>query len=172
MKILWHSQWNSQQDEQSADLCLLYIRQDIEIKSSRNEAWGTKSIHELMNLADSSQKKKYKWPISVPKTSGKQKIKLHWALSMKPIHGSFRGPVERTKGRLVLCPFPRADLARSGQDCGQGLERFKVSVLGNLTFPPWRDWNYQSQGLAALSLCDHWPLVHGGRGSRSGNRVL
>lgn len=55
---------------------------------------------------------------------------------MKPTHGLFRGPVERTKGRLVLCPYSRADVARSGQDCGQGLERFKVSFPGNLTFPP------------------------------------
>lgn len=31
------------------------------------------------------------------------------------IQGFLRDPVERTKGALVLCPCPGADLARSGE---------------------------------------------------------
>lgn len=83
----------------------------------------------------------------------------------------FQRPCWKDKGKAGFVFLPEGRLGKIWPGLWSGSERFKISVPGNLTFSPWRDWNYQSQGLAALSLCDHWPLVHGGGGSRSGNRV-
>lgn len=66
------------------------------------------------------------------------------------MQGFLRMPDERTKEKVVLCPFPRPELV---WDWIQGLEGVKVVVSGDPS-------GYQSYGSCVrgilCSLCQHW----------------
>ena len=68
------------------------------------------------------------------------------------MQGFLRTPDERTKKKVVLCPFPRPEL---GWDWTQGLEGVKVVVSGDPILPS----GYQSYGSCVpgilCSLCQH-----------------
>lgn len=56
-------------------------------------------------------------------------------LEATPIQYFLRGHDGRTTETLVPCSCLGADLARAGLGLGQGFEKVKVSVSGNLAFP-------------------------------------
>ena len=74
---------------------------------------------------------------------------------------------KRTKGTLLLCPCPGADLARLIQGQSQCLKRVKVVAFGDLTLPPGLWLSVLSQlylrypvfslpALSDLTLCCPW----------------
>lgn len=64
-------------------------------------------------------------------------IYLWCLLGARPIWGFLRGPSERTKGMLVLCFCPGADLAKSSLGLWPSPQRTQVCGFWELNSYPW-----------------------------------